>query len=197
MRWKHATLLHIKDNPKDVPTYVFCCCLFYMGIRPGEAKSLKIGDIRGNFINIRKTLSNVPKRKIEKGFIETSTKEERSNRLLEMPYVFKKILDEYQLYLHIRGITKKDNFLFTYDGETPLVSQTQTRKFKEIAKKACLPEKKLYVLRHSHASYLLNAGAWDEDVARRMGHTVEELKRTYFHLYRTREGECVRLLDCI
>ena len=50
--------------------------------------------------------------------------------------------------------------------------------------------------RHSHASYLIRSRQIDDQlIADRLGHTVEELHRTYAHIYDESRGDLKSVLD--
>lgn len=102
-------------------------------------------------------------------------------------------MDAYLDCLQKNNLYQRKSFLFGIDK--PLSLQSIEKKFKNICRLSNIPIFRPYALRHSHASMLINAGALDYAVASRLGHTVSELRSTYFHLFKTSEENCVQIVN--
>lgn len=81
-------------------------------------------------------------------------------------------------------------------GDVPNMDSPR-KNFKAMLRRAGFPEKRLsirwYDLRHTHATLLLTAGRPPHEVAARMGHTVDELNRTYAHVLPNRQRSASKL----
>ncbi|MCR0652239.1 site-specific integrase [[Clostridium] innocuum] len=59
----------------------------------------------------------------------------------------------------------------------------------------CLPDINMYDLRHSHVSLLINEGANVQAIADRIGDTVNQVLKTYAHLFEKTEDELIEIID--
>lgn len=75
------------------------------------------------------------------------------------------------------------NGKFYFGGDKPLVDNTVRRFFIEYTQKADLPQIRIHDLRHSFVSMLIHLGANFMVVADLIGDTVEQVTKTYGHLY--------------
>ena len=73
--------------------------------------------------------------------------------------------------------------MFYFGGDNPLADNTVRRVFLEYTKKADLPQIRIHDLRHSFVSMLIHLGANFMVVADLIGDTVEQVTKTYGHLY--------------
>ena len=79
--------------------------------------------------------------------------------------------------------TPPKNGKFYFSGEEPLAATTVDRYFKKYTALAGLPEIRIHDLRHSFVSMLIHHGANFMVVADLISDTVEQVIKTYGHLY--------------
>lgn len=59
----------------------------------------------------------------------------------------------------------------------------------------CLPDINMHDLRHSHVSLLINEGANVQAITDRIGDTVNQVLKTYAHLFEKTEDELIEIID--
>lgn len=154
----------------DNPTYraVFAT-LFFTGRRKGEVLALSPADVAADAIVFDKTYS----RKTIDGapYKITSTKNERRN---------KTIICE-PLRRELAKYTPQSPFYF--GGDNPIHENTIAHAFERYIERAGLPKIRLHDLRHSFVSMCIHLGASVYVVADLIGDTVEQILKTYGHLY--------------
>lgn len=181
--------------------YTFFIFLYYMGVRKGEAMALSWKDIDFNscIVKINKTVTN--KIKGEKSWTITTPKTSNSTRNITMPDVVKKTLSEWQ---EIQKKTYKySDDCFVFGNYRPLPFENIRRNLKKYIDKANkdnanLPIIRVHDLRHSHASYLINAKTdmyTDYDIAKRLGDTVETLHNTYAHWFKSADKGIIEMMN--
>lgn len=158
----------------DDPTmHAFFTLLFYTGRRKGEIFALSPSDVKGRTIVFDKSLS----RKTLDGssYQITTTKADKAH---EIP-VCATVQRELAAYKGVEG----SKFLF--GGEKPIANNTLTRYFQYYCKLADVPVIRIHDLRHSFVSMLIHMGANLMVVADLISDTVEQVTKTYGHLYET------------
>lgn len=174
--------------------------LFYMGIRVGEIAALSPASL--DFENYVMKIYCQYNFKTHK---RTTPKTKNSYRNITMPLVVVNQLKEYIERLKTFNVyDPHSKELYIFGLQHPLYSYAINRKLKEyieIANK--LNEDKIPIitphgLRHSHASYLIN-NMKDKysiyDIAKRLGHTVPSLLRTYAHWFDGADRKLVEVID--
>ncbi len=143
--------------------------MFYTGRRKGELLALMPEDIKGDKIVINKTYT----RKTIDGstYKITSTKADRSQTIP----ICKTVRDELASYA--------GEAPFFFGGECPLPETTITRAFRRYCKKADVKVIRIHDLRHSFVSMCIHLGANYHTVAELIGDNVEQIAKTYGHLY--------------
>lgn len=145
--------------------------LFYTGRRKGEVFALYKTDVKADKVTFNKSVN---RRTFRTGTWEvTSTKEEKT---CTIP-VCKPVQEIIKLY----NPPKDGKFYF--GGKEPLAATTVDRNFKMYTSLAGLPEIRIHDLRHSFVSMLLHLGANFMVVADLISDTVEQVTKTYGHLY--------------
>lgn len=187
----------ISDKLKDlnIVYFTFFSILYYTGMRMGEARALTPSDIDmiGRKIRINKTLSDYKKNGDGKSWIITSPKTQNSIRTIMIPDKLYDILKEYFEYYNTLYINNKETLLFGVDR--PLQAKTIREKFHKAADAVDLHRIRIHDLRHSHASVLINNGALDKAVADRLGNTVNEVRKTYSHLFTESEEKLIGIIN--
>lgn len=161
------TFISVVDNP----TYhTLFTTLFFTGRRKGEVLALSPSDIKTDSIVFSKSLS---RKTIDDNFYEiTSTKTDKvSSTPICVP--LKKELSNYEI--------PQGKFLF--GGETPLSDNSVRRAFIKYTEKAGVKTIRIHDLRHSFVSMLIHLGANFTVVADLIGDTIEQITKTYAHLY--------------
>lgn len=190
--WAAFDAIASKEN---IVYYTFFSLLYYTGMRMGEARAITPSDIDMDKrkIRINKTLSDFKKNEDGKSWIVTSPKTQNSIRTIMIPNKLRDILVAYLEYYSTLYINGKDTFLFGVDR--PLQAKTIREKFHKAADAAELRRIRIHDLRHSHASVLINNGALDKAVADRLGNTVNEVRKTYSHLFTESEEKLIDIIN--
>nr|DAR02866.1 MAG TPA: Integrase [Caudoviricetes sp.] len=154
--------------------------LFYTGRRKSEVLALTPGDLKISHINFNKsltirTLDGSP-------YKITSTK---ADKCYTTP-----ICDT--LWDELCSYAPQSPFLF--GGDKPVAYETLRRKFAEYTQKAGLKPIRIHDLRHSFVSMCIHLGANFMVVADLIGDTVEQVTKTYGHMYETDKQKIVDLI---
>lgn len=156
--------------------------LFYDGFRCGELLALRQKDLdAANDISIDKNYKRV-KRKDYIG----PTKTKHSIRKVRTPPW---LADEYREYCRLLYGLQPDTRIF------PWTAHALKDQLDYYADKAGLQHIRLHDLRHSAASYLIDAGASMALVADRLGDTIQMVMKTYAHLYPNRQIDVVAQME--
>lgn len=167
--WTKDEFSKFIDAVEDPRYHCFFTMLFYTGRRKGELLALTPEDVKGDRITFNKTYS----RKTLDGSVYkiTSTKADKSQTVP----ICKTVRDELKSYA--------GEAPFFFGGEAPLPETTLTRVFKSYCEKAGVKEIRIHDLRHSFVSMCIHLGANYHTVAELIGDNVEQIAKTYGHLY--------------
>lgn len=169
--------------------------MFYTGVREGELFALQWKDIDFNksTCSITKTATN---KNLEGHVTLTAPKTKNSIRTIDLP---KSLLD--RLALRMEHEKKKDGYTldyFVFGDIKPLSRQKLAKQLDYYISKSNVPRITPHGFRHSHASYLIKTGKIDDQlIADRLGHTVEELRKTYAHIYAESRCDLKNVLEDI
>lgn len=167
----------------DDPTYKCLFTLaFYTGRRKGELFALSPSDVKTDRILWNKSLTR--KTFGELPYAVTSTKADKSQEL-PLCRAAKKAVEEYTP-------TAKGTFYF--GGDKPLAENTVRRAFNKYCKRADVPVIRMHDLRHSFVSMLIHLGANFTVVADLIGDTVEQVTKTYGHMYESDKRAIIDML---
>ncbi len=168
-------------NVVDTPTYrAIFNTLYFTGRRKGEVIALNAEDVKDDYIIFDKTYTR--KTTDKSGYKITSTKNEKRNKTL-ICEPLKKALADY---------TPSNPFYF--GGNKPIHENTIAHAFERYCLKAGVKRIRIHDLRHSFVSMCIHLGASVYVVADLIGDTVEQVLKTYGHLY---EEDKKRIIDCI
>jgi integrase len=161
--WEEAQ--RFLDAARQDRWYPLFLLLLTAGLRPGEAFALCWDDLEGDQLRVRRALVRLPKQP----YRLKATKTDRA-RTVPLPAVTLQALAEYRAALP-PTLLAPEAFMFTNaDGEPLDHGNLAFRHFKPILRRAKLPPRRLYDLRHSCATLLLQAGEHVKVVAERLGH---------------------------
>lgn len=162
----------------DNPLYhAFFTLLFYTGRRKGEIFALTPEDIEKDSIIFDKSLTR--KNFGEASYNVTSTKADKTQKIP----ICKAVKEELAIY--------KGESPFFFGGDKPIADNTLRRVFIAYCKKAEMKPIRIHDLRHSFVSMCIHLGANIMVVADLIGDTVEQVTKTYGHLYETDKREII------
>lgn len=191
-------LLEVVDNSMYRIFFIF---LFYTGCRRGEANALtwKDVDFDKKEILISKTLSFD-----KKGGYVINPPKNNKDRIIKMSnFLYNELLNYKQ------EVMRYTDFLeswFVFGNSLYLPKTNADRYKKKYFQIANLKEITYHEFRHSHVSLLVNeylkTGQTDTTkffvmMSERLGHTVDEMQKTYLHLFPTIQNEIIDILDNI
>jgi len=181
-----------KNNLSEWGYYVFFCIAFYTGMRKGEIHALQWNDIKGDFISIKRSITQ----KLNGEDRTTPPKNKTSIRSLQIPTPLKRILEEH--YNRCKKMERfKDSYLICGGVKSLRDTSIENRNIK-FAKMAEIEKIRIHDFRHSHASLLANNNINIQEIARRLGHAkVDMTWNTYAHLYPREEERAVQILNTI
>lgn len=151
--------------------------LFFTGCRIGEALALTLDDIdlENKVININKTLFWTKEEK----YIFQTPKTESSIRSITIP---DNLIEELKEHINKSLYVMEDKRIFNY------TNQTIRNSFKKAVEKALNKDCSIHILRHSHASLLINNGVDVLYISKRLGHSKPSMTlNVYSHLYKMTE----------
>ena len=191
-QWKNVAKELKKEN---ILFYTMCSMLYFTGMRRGEMLALqRIGDIdmEKRTIRINKTVSQYVD---GKRYLLTPPKTQNSYRTIKIPRRLYEILSDYFAWYDAVPEAPRDGFLFGMD--LPITPKSLQKYFHKACEKASEPKIRIHDLRHSHATFLINHGANIKAISDRLGNTVDEVLKTYAHLFVETEDAMVSLIDNI
>lgn len=165
-REQFDTFIRSVDNPQYHAMFTM---LFFTGRRKGEVLALSDKDISDDGIVFNKTYS----RKTLDGSLYniTTTKNERRGRTP----ICEPLRAELAAY--------QGNAPFFFGGERPISETTLDHAFERYIKRSGVAPIHIHCLRHSFVSMMIHNGASVYVVADLIGDTVEQVLKTYGHLY--------------
>ena len=155
----------------DKPLYhCMFTMMFYTGRRKGEILALSPNDIKDDKIIFNKTYN---RKVISAPYLITSTKNEKSGATPICP----------TLQEELKNYVRLDEGPFFFGGANPIHENSVRNHFIRYCNLAGAKRIRIHDLRHSFVSRLLHLGANFMVVAELIGDTVEQVIKTYGHLY--------------
>lgn len=173
-REEFEQFISVVDNPLYHALFTL---LFFTGRRKGEIFALSPQDIKSDSILFNKSLTR--KTIGESTYNITSTK---ADKVQDTP-ICSVVQTELRNY--------KGESPFFFGGEKPLSEMTVTRAFQWYCNLAKVKVIRIHDLRHSFVSMLIHLGANFIVVADLIGDTVEQVTKTYGHLYESDKREII------
>lgn len=159
----------------DLPVYrAFFATLFFCGCRKSEALALTPADVTNDAISITKSI--IYKTLDGAAFKSTPTKAYKNR---EVP-IATPLRAEFEDY--ISTVAGK---AYLFSGDRPIPHTNVDRAFDKYVKKAGVKKIRIHDLRHSFVSMLIHLGANLTVVADLIGDTLEQVTKTYAHMYET------------
>lgn len=176
--------------------YTFFELMLGAGLRPSEALGLtwRNVDLANSTLAVVQTLA---KRNNNDWEFE-DTKTQKGRRSVTLPASIVTLLSDHMTAQKVLGLPNPHNFLFCNVDGLPISENTLSQDvFKPLLKKAGLSEKfRLYDLRHTHATLLLQAGVHPKVVSERLGHsTIAITLDTYSHVLPNMQQEAALKLE--
>ena len=181
MRWEQkqvfeSKLTDMENEGRLSPSYATLLFLMlHTGLRPGEARALKPGDIdlQGSRLRVERSAT------LNGEIKSTKTGDARWNDL--GPVTLER-LQSYLTWLTAEAIARGQEpaWLFQSKTGTLLDDRHMARAMRRVLEKAELPSFSLYDLRHTYASLLLSAGVPLLYVAQQLGHTKPTITLKYY-----------------
>ncbi|MFA5408344.1 MAG: site-specific integrase [Bacilli bacterium] len=148
-------------------------------------------DIRGNYIEVNKTIS---KEQISGKYNITTPKTKKSNRKILLDDETIGLLNELKLFYKLHIEFSEDWFVF--GGLNPMSQTTVNRRKDEYCLKANVKRIRIHDLRHSHATLLLSKGVPITVISKRLGHTDMTIAlNAYSHLVPKDEDKAIHLIN--
>ena len=167
--------------------YVFFNIAFYTGARKGEIHALKWSDINGEYLSIKRSITQ------KLGGLETTPKTPSSTRKIQMPGTLIAVLKE-----HKQRYKSLHNFSDDLRICNNIKNTTIMRRNELYSKSVGLKTIRIHDYRHSHASVMAYKNINIQEISRRLGHSnIEETWNTYCHLYPQSETKAVKIFDCV
>lgn len=168
VREQFERFISVVDNPTYHALFTF---MFFTGRRKGELFALYKTDVKADKITFDKSVN---RRTFGMETWEiTTTKADKSCVIpISAP-----VREEIKRY------TPPADGQFYFGGKNPLAPTTVERKFKYYTQLAGLPQIRIHDLRHSFVSMLIHLGANMIVVADLISDNVEQVTKTYGHLY--------------
>ena len=171
----------VADNPLIKVVFNL---FFFSGIREGELLALTLNDFdfENNTVNINKTYARLGSQDIIQ-----EPKTPKSKRIITLPVEIMDMVKEYS------------NMLYDYNPSQRLFLTTKSQLSREMergCKIANVKKIRIYDLRHSHASLLIELGFAPLLISERLGHeNIETTLNTYSHLYPNKHEEVAQRLS--
>lgn len=173
----HAQLLQLADVLHDAGHLgTLTLILGYCGLRTGEARALRVRDLKDHTITVRSSVTKVAGR----GYVEGATKTHRTRWVPVPEFVW----DRLEHWIDAADEQPDDRLVFPGRDGGYLTDFEYRRWFDQAAKEIGVPGLTPHELRHTCASLAISAGANIKAVQRLLGHeTASMTLDEYGHLF--------------
>ena len=169
--------------------------LFMTGLREGEFAALtwKDLDFKTGKLRVDKTVSY---KTAQTGYAITTPKTKNSIRTIDINTDLLERLKE--RFERVRNIDGFSYDFFIFGSDKPIARTSLARELDRCINLSGVKRITPHGFRHSHASALIKMKIDDSTIAERLGHTVNELRKTYAHVYQSsREDLSNKLNDLL
>jgi integrase len=179
--------------------YAFLSFLLLTGARPEEAQGLKWEDVdlSEKTVSIRRSMKRVPGGGWEFADLKTTTSRRNLDLGERLTDILRRHKKEQAKVRLLMGEDWTDNGLvFTNQAGNPVDTSRARKHLSSILSRTGLPEIRLYDLRHSHGSMLLDQDVNIKAISDRLGHANTSMTvNRYLHAQRSQSREGVNRLD--
>ncbi|MCY0909928.1 MAG: site-specific integrase [Sulfobacillus thermotolerans] len=179
--------------------YAFLSFLLLTGTRPEEAQGLKWEDVNlsDKTVSIRRSMKRVPGGGWEFADLKTTTSRRNLDLGERLADILRKHKKEQAKVRLLMGEDWTDNGLvFANQAGNPVDTSRARKHLSAILSRTGLPEIRLYDLRHSHGSMLLDQDVNIKAISDRLGHANTSMTvNRYLHAQRSQSREGVNRLD--
>jgi integrase len=178
--WSEVEQLAVEMSPRYMALPIFGAGT---GLRPEEWMALERRDVdfEQRIVHVRRVVSD--------GRVKTYPKTNRSRRRVPLRRLVLNAIEQ-----HPRRIDSRLLFPAPEGGFLD-IDNFRRREWRPSLRAAGLPQRRIYDLRHTYATFSLAAGVSLFTLARRMGTSVQMIDRTYGHLAPDAEAYELDLLD--
>lgn len=192
--WDADAVLKFLEVAKHSPYYMIFLLAITTGMRKGEILGLQ-----WRYINVEEGYLSVAQvfNKHENKLVP-GAKTKAGIRTIDLPDETVQALIEYKDLIDVQkqraaAIYQDFDLVNCSPTGTPIDPSNVTRTFKELTKKAGLPDIRFHDLRHTHATLLLKQGVHPKIVAERLGHADTRMTLdTYSHLLPSMQKETAK-----
>lgn len=190
--WTYEEFYNFISSVDELVFKVLFRTLYFTGMRLGECLALNWNDIDGDFINIKKTISQ--KAKINGIHRITTPKSKSSNRKIKIDMETLKQLNNLKEYY--KSFIGFNNNWFVFGGLKPLAPTTISRKKDFYCKISNTKRIKIHDFRHSHATTLISSGIPITVISSRLGHhDISMTLKVYSHLIPKDEEKVIDFIN--
>lgn len=187
------------EAAKDDSLHAFLSFLLLTGVRPEEAQGLRWEDIdlEDRSVSIRRSMKRTPGGGWEFADLKTAT----SRRNLDLGSQLTDILrahkrEQAKMRLSMGEDWTDNRLVFTNRAGNPVDISRARKHLAKILEQAELPAIRLYDLRHTHGSLLLDQDMNIKAISDRLGHANTSMTvNRYLHAQRSQSQEGVNRLD--
>lgn len=182
-----AEMSRLEDYIENEEVRALLHVLYWTGMRLNECRSLRFKDLKNGKIFLREQFNDRTKK-------WTTLKTKNSVRNINLDdESLAVIYRQKDLYKNIPGFTEE---WFIFGGFKKLAYTTIKRVKDEALESAGIPYFRIHDLRHSHVSYLLDAGVDFYRISRRLGHSsISITLDRYGHLLDDSESDIIAAID--
>ncbi|MEK3977872.1 site-specific integrase [Psychrobacillus sp. FSL K6-2836] len=184
--WSYDEINTFLEHCKGERHHLTFLLAIYTGLRRGEILGLKWSDIDlvNKMIRVQRSLAYIPK----KGYILTSTKTRKSNRIVPISDMVVNELVKYRKQQEIWKEQLSEQYL---DEDLVICTETGSkqdprnvlRALKRLITTSNVTHIRFHDFRHTHASILISKGVDVVKVSKRLGHANAKITlETYAHL---------------
>jgi integrase len=189
---------NIKNNLKKEKSYIIKILIllgFNTGLRIGELRALNFNDIDMDYKTI-KIVHSIEYAPNNTNLIK-DTKNVYSKRIVNISDKLLNELLDYKKYLIDKYNINDDSFLFMNHKNNKIYSDTVLRKyFNEFIEKAGVPKIRMYDLRHSYVTSMMNLGYEIYAISKNIGHNdIRTTSNVYGHLSENLRKEMANSTD--
>ncbi|CEN29374.1 tyrosine-type recombinase/integrase [Lactococcus piscium] len=193
----HLLLEALYANPRCQLHAMIAEFLALTGLRYGELQAIQWKNFTGKSISIEGTLDYTLSRMQDA--VKTSTKNESSERVVELPQKAINILLEIENINTMKyGITPED-YIFISNQKTPLTIHAFNSIIKRVAKNAGISKNVTsHIFRHTHVSMLSESNIPLKAIMERVGHSdANTTLQIYNHVTKKSKAQITNALDNI